>query len=69
MSGSATEKACIIAGNAKARKEQYRTDTSLFKITNYEAVLRDVTIIARLKPDLIILDEAQRIKNFDDQNC
>lgn len=59
------EKACIIAGNAKARKEQYRTDTSLFKITNYEAVLRDVTIIARLKPDLIILDEAQRIKNFE----
>ncbi len=59
------EKACIITGNAKARKEQYRTDTSLFKITNYEAVLRDVTIIARLKPDLIILDEAQRIKNFE----
>ena len=59
------EKACIIAGNAKKRKEQYSTDTSLFKITNYEAVLRDVTIIARLKPDVIILDEAQRIKNFE----
>ncbi len=36
----------------------------MFKITNYEAVLRDVTIISRLKPDLIVLDEAQRIKNF-----
>lgn len=59
------EKACIIAGNAKQRKEQYSTDTSLFKITNYEAVLRDVTIISRLKPDVIILDEAQRIKNFE----
>lgn len=59
------EKACVIAGSAKKRKEQYRTDTSLFKITNYEAVLRDVTIIARLKPDVIILDEAQRIKNFE----
>lgn len=59
------EKGCIIAGNAKKRKELYRTDTSLFKITNYEAVLRDVTIISRLKPDLIILDEAQRIKNFE----
>ena len=59
-------KACIITGNAKKRKEQYHTDTSLFKITNYEAVLRDVTIISRLlKPDLIILDEAQRIKNFE----
>jgi SNF2 family DNA or RNA helicase len=26
--------------------------------------LRDVTIISRFKPDLVILDEAQRIKNF-----
>lgn len=59
------EEACIISGNAGQRKEQYRTDTSLFKITNYEAVLRDVTKISRLKPDLIILDEAQRIKNFE----
>ena len=58
-------RACVIAGNAKKRKEQYHMDTSLFKITNYEAVLRDVTIISRLKPDLIILDEAQRIKNFE----
>jgi superfamily II DNA or RNA helicase len=58
------EKACVIAGNVQKRKEQYRSDTSLFKITNYEAVLRDVTIISRLKPDVIVLDEAQRIKNF-----
>ena len=59
------EQGCIIAGSAKQRKEQYSNDTSLFKITNYEAVLRDVTIISHLKPDLIILDEAQRIKNFE----
>ena len=59
------EQGCIISGSAKQRKEQYHNDTSLFKITNYEAVLRDVTIISRLKPDLIILDEAQRIKNFE----
>lgn len=59
------EHGCIIAGTANQRKELYRNDTSLFKITNYEAVLRDVTIISRLKPDLIILDEAQRIKNFE----
>ncbi len=59
------EKACIIAGSSKVRKEQYRCDSSLFKITNYEAVLRDVTIIARFKPDVIVLDEAQRIKNFE----
>lgn len=59
------EKACIIAGSAQQRRELYHADTSFFKITNYEAVLRDVTILARFKPDLIILDEAQRIKNFE----
>ncbi len=61
----ANEKAEVIAGTAAQRKRQYSEDGSLFKITNYEAVLRDVTIISRFKPDLIILDEAQRIKNFE----
>jgi superfamily II DNA or RNA helicase len=58
------ERAAIIVGNPKKRQEIYYGDESFFKITNYEAVLRDVTILARFKPDLVILDEAQRIKNF-----
>ncbi len=58
------EKAVVVAGGFKQRKSQYMHDDSLFKITNYEAVLRDVSTICRFKPDLIILDEAQRIKNF-----
>ncbi len=58
------EKAAIVEGNQIARKQIYFNDTSLFKITNYEAVLRDVTILSRFKPDVIVLDEAQRIKNF-----
>ena len=62
---SSNEASCIIAGTAEQRKQQYQEDNSLFKITNYEAVLRDVTIISSIKPDLIILDEAQRIKNFE----
>jgi SNF2 family DNA or RNA helicase len=33
-------------------------------ILNYEIVLRDQKDIERLDPDLIILDEAQRIKNW-----
>jgi len=60
-----SEKAVIVAGTAPKRREIYTGDTSFFKITNYEAVLRDVTIISRLKPDMVILDEAQRIKNFN----
>jgi superfamily II DNA or RNA helicase len=59
------EKAVVVAGSAAKRAEIYQTDRAFFKITNYEAVLRDVTILVRFKPDLIILDEAQRIKNFN----
>ncbi|MCP4721115.1 MAG: DEAD/DEAH box helicase, partial [Desulfobacteraceae bacterium] len=58
------EKACIIEGSPFQRKAMYQNDPNLFKITNYEAVLRDVTILSGFNPDIIILDEAQRIKNF-----
>lgn len=58
------EKAIIIAGTPLQRQVLYAKKESYFKITNYEAVLRDVTVISHFKPDLIILDEAQRIKNF-----
>jgi superfamily II DNA or RNA helicase len=59
------EKAILIAGNPVQRKKNYLNDDGFFKITNYEAVLRDVDIISEFDPDLIILDEAQRIKNFE----
>lgn len=58
------ERADIVAGTQQQRKAMYDDAQSLFKITNYEAVLRDVTVISRFKPDIVILDEAQRIKNF-----
>jgi len=46
------------------RGVQYRRDTA-FHIINYELVLRDLSLINdTLRPDLIIMDEAQRIKNW-----
>ncbi len=54
----------IIQGNAENRTVQYRAD-ALFFIINYELVLRDLSVITEtLKPDLVVLDEAQRIKNW-----
>jgi superfamily II DNA or RNA helicase len=58
------EKAVVVGGGKDKRQAAYHDPGSLFKITNYEAVLRDVTFLSRVKPDLVILDEAQRIKNF-----
>jgi len=59
------EKVTIITGNKAERQNIYKTNTDFFKLTNYEAVLRDIMAIQRFKPDLVILDEAQRIKNFE----
>ncbi len=59
------ERAIVVSGSCKNRQDIYEDDRYFFKITNYEAVRRDVSTIQKFKPDFIILDEAQRIKNFD----
>ncbi len=59
------EKVTVIAGSKSDRQQIYRENKDYFKITNYEAVLRDTLAINRFNPDLVILDEAQRIKNFE----
>ncbi|MCP4755653.1 MAG: DEAD/DEAH box helicase [Proteobacteria bacterium] len=54
----------IIQGSPENRQVQYRKGKT-FVIVNYELVLRDLTVINEvLRPDLVILDEAQRIKNW-----
>jgi superfamily II DNA or RNA helicase len=55
------ESNCLCPG--RDPQEIYRDD-AFFMILNYEIVLRDQKDIERLDPDLIILDEAQRIKNW-----
>ncbi len=54
----------IVLGTGAERCEQYRSDT-FFTICNYEQVLRDLTAIEEVPWDLIILDEGQRIKNWE----
>jgi len=54
----------IIQGPPPKRGVQYRREKTFFVI-NYELLLRDLSMINEiLQPDLIILDEAQRIKNW-----
>ncbi len=59
------EKAVIIEGSRDERRDIYKKSEAYFLITNYEAVMRDITTIYNDPPDMIILDEAQRIKNYD----
>src|SRR5262249_39398152 len=45
-------------------EDHFATDT-FFKIMNYDTVHRDLDLIDSWGPDLVILDEAQRIKNWE----
>jgi superfamily II DNA or RNA helicase len=53
----------VVEGGPKARSAVYAAD-SFFKIANYETLHLDIERVAGWSPDLVILDEAQRIKNW-----
>jgi ERCC4-related helicase len=60
-----SERNCqIVLGSAAQRAAQYENEC-FFTICNYEQVLRDILGIERAKWDLIVLDEGQRIKNWE----
>ena len=54
----------LVVGRAEERAAQYHND-AFFTVCNYEQVLRDILAIEQVGWDLIILDEAQRIKNWE----
>ncbi|GMV94843.1 MAG: hypothetical protein AMXMBFR82_46210 [Candidatus Hydrogenedentota bacterium] len=56
--------ALVVEGLRPARAQLYAED-SFYKIVNYETVHRDLDLINGWRPDLVILDEAQRIKNWE----
>ncbi|MGH8480070.1 MAG: SNF2-related protein [Gammaproteobacteria bacterium] len=54
----------IVFGGPKARLGAYG-HAPFFTIVNYEQMVKDaLTVNAELEPDIVILDEAQRIKNW-----
>jgi SNF2 family DNA or RNA helicase len=53
----------VIDGLLPARRALYASP-AFFTLTSYELVLKDVHYMHELRPDLIILDEAQRIRNW-----
>lgn len=56
--------ALVIDGPIHRRKDLFEHDPSFFKIINYDVIHADAGAIAAWSPDLVILDEAQRIKNW-----
>jgi superfamily II DNA or RNA helicase len=60
-----SEQATVVEGPRPGRLAAYREWNEGFLILNYELVLRDLEAIRAASADLVILDEAQRIKNWD----
>ncbi|MGC9343733.1 MAG: DEAD/DEAH box helicase, partial [Bacteroidales bacterium] len=54
---------CIVEGLVHKRKELYRQD-DFYKIISYGAVLNDLHLIEKWNAGLVIVDEAQKIKNW-----
>jgi superfamily II DNA or RNA helicase len=64
ISNFSSRSARVIQG-LRARRQELFSEDAFFKITNYDTVHRDLDLIANWSPDLVILDEAQRIKNWN----
>jgi len=61
-----TDRKATVVGGLRTRREQlYTCAVGFFVITNYDTVHSDLDLIGRWSPDLVILDEAQRIKNWN----
>ena len=61
----------LVFGGRQHRLADYTAATApFFTIVNYEQMLRDAPDVnARLRPDVVVLDEAQRIKNWNTQTA
>jgi hypothetical protein len=55
----------IVEGGPLERAAFYEAPKTGFLVANYEQVMRDLPIMQAWKPDIVVLDEAQRIKNWE----
>ena len=54
----------VMAGGRSQRQKDFHAD-DFCKITNYEKLKPDLDLISEWAPELVIVDEAQRIKNWN----
>src|SRR5439155_393007 len=54
----------VIDGTIEQRQTQYEQPT-FYRLVNYEQATRDLDSLNAWQPDLVVLDEAQRIKNWE----
>lgn len=59
-------KAIVIEGNHLVRKQMYGAE-EFYKIISYNSICNDIKILKSLYTDFLIMDEVQRLKNWNTQ--
>jgi superfamily II DNA or RNA helicase len=65
FSGRKGENAARVISGGRAQRQKDYTLDDFCKITNYEKLKPDLDLIAAWAPELVIVDEAQRVKNWN----
>jgi SNF2 family DNA or RNA helicase len=56
--------AAVVEGTPGQRRAAFEACRRGFLLGNYEQLIRDLDVVREWRPDLVVLDEAQRIKNW-----
>lgn len=59
----ANQEAVVVGGGAHMRRAAFEADVP-YKVLNYELTWKELSILRNFDADILILDEAQRAKNF-----
>jgi SNF2 family DNA or RNA helicase len=54
----------MVDGLPEERARIFSSTKNGFLIMNYEQLLRDFVVVHKFQPQIVVLDEAQRIKNW-----
>lgn len=57
----------VVEGNPQKRKEIYERGESYYKIVSYNALANDIKYQGQIITDMLVMDEVQRLKNWDTQ--
>lgn len=60
-----TKRAVQIVEGLPGERTTLYAESTFYRLVNYEQVVRDLTLLNNWAPDLVVLDEAQRIKNWE----
>jgi len=64
FTGRPVQQAQVLQGLRPARQQQHREE-AFCRITSYETLVRDADLVRAWAPELPIIDEAQRVKNWN----